>query len=84
MGEDFWVNPEAQYDIKDGLKTALGFHFLKAKKAKTFTVISILKLCSQLVWIYQADGIFLKMISYSLEFISLTVTGPNSKLASLA
>lgn len=36
VGSDFWINPEAQYDIKDGLKTALGFHFFGGKKSENF------------------------------------------------
>ncbi len=36
IGEDFWVNPEAQYDIKDGLEAALGFHFFGGKESENF------------------------------------------------
>lgn len=36
VGSDFWVNPQAQYDLKDGLETALGFHFFGGKQSENF------------------------------------------------
>ena len=36
VGSDFWINPEAQYDIMDGLKTALGSHFFGGKESENF------------------------------------------------
>jgi hypothetical protein len=35
-GNDFWINPQAQYDIKDGLKGALGFHFFGGQESENF------------------------------------------------
>ncbi len=35
-GKDFWINPQAQYDIKDGLRGAFGFHFFGGKESENF------------------------------------------------
>jgi hypothetical protein len=35
-GKDFWVNPQMQYDIKDGLEGALGFHFFGGNESENF------------------------------------------------
>lgn len=36
IGNDFWVNPQAKYDLKDGLETALGLHFFGGSKSKDY------------------------------------------------
>ena len=36
IGNDFWVNPQAQYDVKDGLEVALGFHFFGGESSENF------------------------------------------------
>ena len=36
VGNDFWVNPQASYDVKDGLETSLGFHFFGGESSERF------------------------------------------------
>lgn len=36
IGNDFWINPQAQYDVKDGLEAALGFHFFAGEESENF------------------------------------------------
>lgn len=36
VGNDFWVNPQAKYDLKDGLEAALGFHFFGGEQSESF------------------------------------------------
>jgi len=36
IGNNYWINPQAQYDIKDGLRGALGLHFFGGKESENF------------------------------------------------
>ncbi len=35
-GSDYWINPEAAYDIKDGLAASLGFHLFGGEESKPY------------------------------------------------
>lgn len=36
IGNDFWINPQAEYDLRDGLELGGGFHFFGGKKSEAF------------------------------------------------
>jgi len=36
VGNDFWINPEATYNIRDGLETSIGFHFFAGESTEDF------------------------------------------------
>lgn len=35
-GSDYWVNPEASYDVRDGLIASFGFHLFGGKESEAF------------------------------------------------
>jgi len=36
IGNDFWVNPQAQYDLRDDLQAAFGFHLFGGNQSENF------------------------------------------------
>ncbi len=34
VGKDFWINPEATYNLRDGLETSIGFHFFAGESTE--------------------------------------------------
>lgn len=36
VGNDFWINPQAEYDLRDGLELGAGFHFFGGEQSEDF------------------------------------------------
>ncbi len=36
IGNDFWINPQAEYDLRDGLELGAGFHFFGGEQSENF------------------------------------------------